>query len=100
MNSIRKTLLTIAYLLLPLTVAWSNTPPKAQQVSTKGRTIIIASDWDKAPYEFRNDKAEPAGFYVDVLTTILDEMEVTYEFKMMEAGKAVDAKVEGRIIVK
>ena len=95
MNSIRKTLLTIAYLLLPLTVAWSNTPPKAQQVSTKGRTIIIASDWDKAPYEFRNDKAEPAGFYVDVLTTILDEMEVPYEFKMMEAGKAKELFAKG-----
>ncbi|MBR1668626.1 MAG: transporter substrate-binding domain-containing protein [Bacteroidaceae bacterium] len=62
----------------------------AQQNYTTQHPIIITGDWDKPPYEFYNDQGVPAGFYIDVLTTILDEMKIPYKFQMMEASKAME----------
>ncbi len=84
----KKKLIATLCLFLPLMAGW-NGFLYAQQDSSK-RPVVIASDWDKAPYEFRNDKGEPAGYYVDVLTTILDDLDIPYQFQMMEASKATD----------
>ena len=68
----------------------------AQQDETVNRPIIITGDWDKPPYEFYNDQGAPSGFYIDLLTMILDEMGIPYKFQMMEASKAMDLFDSGK----
>ena len=82
--------LILTYLLLPAVATWNTTALQAQHTHETGRPLIIASDWDKPPYEFRNDQGQPAGFYTDVLRAILDDMQIPYRFEMMEASKAID----------
>lgn len=51
---------------------------------TEERPLIIVSDWEFPPYEFRNDLGEPDGYNVEVLTRILDYLEIPHRFIMQE----------------
>ena len=51
---------------------------------TKDRPLIIVSDWEFPPYEFRNDKGEADGYNVDVLNNILDQLKIPHKFVMQE----------------
>ena len=68
----------------------------AQVAYTAERPLIIACDWDKSPYEFRNDAGQPAGFNIDVLTAILDDMNIPYQFRMNEWSKVVEDFMQGK----
>ena len=68
----------------------------AQSKYTPERPLIIVCDWDKAPYEFRNDMGQPAGYNIDVLTEILDGMEIPYQFRMNEWSKVVEDFMQGK----
>ncbi|MBQ9666455.1 MAG: transporter substrate-binding domain-containing protein [Bacteroidaceae bacterium] len=96
MNKIAKIFFTAICLLLPFGGAEDGMMLHAQHAHESDHTLVIASDWDKPPYEFRNDMGNPAGFYVDVLTTILDELEIPYRFQMLEASKAIDLFEQGK----
>lgn len=50
--------------------------------------LVIVCDWDKPPYEFLDDKGEPAGSNIDVMTRILTDMGVQYRFVMKEWSNA------------
>ena len=43
---------------------------------TEEKPLIIVSDWEFPPYEFRNDHGEPDGYNVEVLNMILDKLNV------------------------
>ena len=47
--------------------------------------LVIACDWDAPPYEFLDDKGDPAGFTIDVLKAILQRMGIPYVFEMQES---------------
>lgn len=48
------------------------------------KPLIIMSDWEFPPYEFRNDMGEPDGYNVEVLTTILNKLGIPHQFVMKE----------------
>ena len=68
----------------------------AQTAYTAERPLIIVCDWDKPPYEFRNDAGLPVGFNVDVLTKILEDMKIPYQFRMNEWSKVVEDFMQGK----
>ena len=79
----------IRILLLSLFAAL---PVGAQQLTDRynsRRPVVIACDWDKPPYEFLDDKGNPAGSNVDVLTVIMKELGLPCQFVMKEWGNAV-----------
>ena len=51
---------------------------------TEDRPLIIVSDWEFPPYEFRNDRGEPDGYNVEVLDLILERLEIPHKFVMQE----------------
>ena len=51
---------------------------------TKDRPLTIVCDWDFQPYEFLNSDGQPAGYNVDVLSLILDKLEIPHKFVMEE----------------
>lgn len=51
---------------------------------TEERPLIIVSDWEFPPYEFRNDKGEPDGYNVEVLNKILSDLKIPHRFIMKE----------------
>ena len=56
---------------------------KLTDTYTTERPVVIACDWDKAPYEFLNDNGQPAGSNIDVIRIILkysEEAEPTLPF--------------------
>ena len=91
-----KHLLTTLYTFILLTASAIGAGLHAQNVYTDEKPLIIVCDWDKPPYEFRNDAGQPVGFNVDVLTTILDEMKIPYLFRMNEWSKVVDEFMQGK----
>lgn len=93
MKTIAKILILATGLLL---ASPGGTPLHAQQPYTTDRPLIIACDWDRPPFEYRNDYSQPAGFYVDVMTAILDEMGVPYKFQMQEWAKATESFEQGK----
>lgn len=64
----------------------------AQQLTdtyNRQRPVIIACDWNKAPYEFLNDQGEPTGSNIDVLKAIFQELDIPCRFVMKEWGNAI-----------
>ncbi len=51
---------------------------------TEERPLIIVSDWEFPPYEFRNDIGEPDGYNVEVLSKILDYLDIPHRYIMQE----------------
>ena len=91
---IRYILLCLCMLLLP----HGASSLYAQEQRKATRTIVFAGDWDKAPYEFfRDDSGLPAGFNVDVINAIMEEMNVPCQVKLEEWSKAVAAFERGDV---
>ena len=63
---------------------------------SKERPIVVACDWNKAPYEFLNDQGEPAGSNIDILEQIFKELNLPYRFVMKEWGNAVKTFESGK----
>ena len=53
------------------------------------RPVVMACDWDKPPYEYLNDKGEPAGTNIDVMRAIMKEMNLPIRFVMKDWGNAI-----------
>ena len=59
----------------------------AQALSEKynaERPVVVVCDWDKPPYEFLDDKGQPAGSNIDVLKAVMRELELPVKFVMKE----------------
>ena len=50
----------------------------------KGRPVIIVCDWDKPPYEFLDDKGQPAGSNIDVMQAVFKQLRIPCQFVMKE----------------
>ena len=57
---------------------------------TKERPLVIVCDWDFRPFEFVNVEGQPAGYNVDVLNLILDQLGIPHKFVMEEWNVATD----------
>jgi PAS domain-containing protein/ABC-type amino acid transport substrate-binding protein/anti-sigma regulatory factor (Ser/Thr protein kinase) len=55
------------------------------------RPLIIVSDWEFPPYEFRNDRGEPDGYNVEVLDLILNHLKIPHKYVMKEWYKCTEA---------
>jgi hypothetical protein len=59
----------------------------AQQLTetyTKQRPVVIVCDWDKAPYEFLNDKGQPSGSNINVMQAVMDKLNLPCQFVMKD----------------
>ena len=63
--------------LLPAEAQWA-------REYTEERPLVIVSDWEFPPYEFRNDNGEADGYNVEVLDLILDNLKVPHKYLMQE----------------
>ena len=57
---------------------------------TEERPIVIACDWDFRPFEFLDVEGKPAGYNIDVLNLILDQLHIPHKFVMQEWSIATD----------
>lgn len=93
---IKRLLIACVAMIMPWTTmqtAYGADADKRSKLASKydrERPLIIISDIDFAPYEYSNDNGEPTGYNVEVLTTILKEMGVAYEFQMLNWEEAYD----------
>ena len=73
-------------ILLTCLMLCSLLPAEAQWVReyTEERPLIIVSDWEFPPYEFRNDNGEADGYNVEVLDLILNTLKVPHKYVMQE----------------
>ena len=51
---------------------------------TEEKPLIIVCDWDFRPFEFTNAEGQPAGYNVDVLNEILNQLNIPHKFVMQE----------------
>ena len=42
------------------------------------KPLVIVCDWDLPPYEFLDDRGNPAGYNIDILDKILKEMNLKH----------------------
>ena len=59
----------------------------AQSLSSKyneKRPVVMVCDWDKPPYEFLNDKGEPAGTNIEAMKAVAKELDIPIKFVMKE----------------
>ncbi len=57
---------------------------------TEEHPLVIVGDWDFRPFEFVNVEGKPAGYNVDVLNLILDNLGIPHKFVMQEWHVATD----------
>ena len=57
---------------------------------TEEHPLVIVSDYDFRPFEFINSEGQPAGYNVDVLNLILDQLNIPHKFVMEEWHIATD----------
>ena len=85
--------------LLTLLLTMATLAADAQQLKdkyNKQRPVVVVCDWDKPPYEFLNDKGQPAGSNIDVISAVLDQMGLPYKFVMKEWSVALKTFERGR----
>ena len=52
--------------------------------------VIIACDWELPPYEYLDDDGQPTGYTVELLSTILDKLNVAYTYRMKGNAQNLD----------
>lgn len=57
---------------------------------TEEKPLVIVCDWDFRPFEFTNAEGQPAGYNVDVLNEILNQLNIPHKFVMQEWHVAVE----------
>ena len=57
---------------------------------TEEHPLVIVGDWDFRPFEFINIEGQPAGYNVDVLNLVLDQLGIPHRFVMQEWHVATD----------
>lgn len=83
------------YIIMAMTLilclpAWAQ-----PRVYDERHPVIIAGDWDKPPYEYQNDKGEPAGSNIDVMRAIMKQLGYPCKFILKEWGNALKAFERG-----
>lgn len=83
------------YIIMAMTLilclpAWAQ-----PRVYDEKHPVIIAGDWDKPPYEYQNDKGEPAGSNIDVMRAIMEQLGLPCKFVLKEWGNAIKAFERG-----
>lgn len=78
----RRVLLGVALATGPLCASFSSSAAgyDASLPYDQARPLVVAVDWNMAPYEFTDDRGEPRGYNVDMLKTMLGEIGVPYRF--------------------
>ena len=87
--------LTIAFLLLLAVI----TQAGAQALSgryKKNRPVVIACDHDLPPYSFIDEKGQPTGLHVDIVRSIIEELDVPCRFMAEERSAARKDFEQGR----
>ncbi|SEW14377.1 Signal transduction histidine kinase [Prevotella aff. ruminicola Tc2-24] len=79
--------ITVLVLLLGCTHIAHAQLKKAYDAETP---LVIACNWDMAPYEFNNE-GEPDGYNIQLLGTILDKLQIQYKVLMTEGEEAMAA---------
>lgn len=90
-----KHLLYIRYIMVVALLILTLPLLAQQRVYDKQHPLIIAGDWDKPPFEYQNDKGEPAGFNIDVMRAIMEELDIPYQFMLKEWGNAIKSFEHG-----
>ncbi len=83
-SSICRQFVVCLAMLLPMTAT-----AKPADRYTKERPLVIVSDWEFPPYEFRSSNGAPTGFNIDVVNAILDKLKIPHKFVMKEWSHAV-----------
>jgi len=55
------------------------------------RKLVVACDWDFAPYEFINGDGHADGFNVELLSTILHRLDIPYEIMVKARSQCINA---------
>ncbi len=63
---------------------------------TEEKPLVIVSDWDFHPFEFLNTSGEPAGYNVELLSLILDRLQIPHRFVMQEWHVATSSFENGK----
>ena len=85
-------IMTLIAALLTVSTAWGDAPRQKTQYQRRydaAHPVIIVGDWDKPPYEFQDDTGKPAGTNVEVMTEILDQLDIPYKFVLKEWANAL-----------
>ena len=61
----------------------------------RSKPLRIVGDWDKPPFEFLNDKGEPAGSNIDLIKIICEKLDIDYEITLKEWSSALKAFERG-----
>ena len=79
-----KRLYTYIMMLLLSAIAIKSMAQQLSDTYTKQRPVIIVCDWDKAPYEYLNDKGQPSGSNIDVMQAVMKELKLPCRFVMKD----------------
>ena len=79
-----KRLYTYIIMLLLSATATRSMAQQLTETYTKQRPVVIVCDWDKAPYEFLNDKGQPSGSNIDVMQAVMDKLNLPCQFVMKD----------------
>lgn len=89
MRSPTRYILLIALLTLTAVDTLTAQDTKLSKRYTKERPVTVICDWDKPPYEYLNNSGIPAGSNIDIMSTILKELNLPHRFVMKEWGNAI-----------
>ena len=63
---------------------------------TKENPLVYVDAWDLWPYVFLDEEGNPTGYNVDLLKTILEELDIPYEIHLKPTSKALNDLFNGQ----
>lgn len=85
----------IRYITLAILFIVSLTIQAQHRTYDNQHPVVIVGDWDKPPYEYQNDRGEPAGSNIDVMRAIMKQLDIPCKFVLKEWGNAIKAFERG-----
>ncbi|MBQ2949894.1 MAG: transporter substrate-binding domain-containing protein [Prevotella sp.] len=63
---------------------------------TEEHPLTIIADWDFPPYDYRNNNGNPSGYHVELISTMLDELNIPYTYVMREWSQSLELFSQGK----
>ena len=78
----------LIFIICHLSLITSQAQALSEKYNAK-RPVVMVCDWDKPPYEYLNDKGEPAGSNIDAMRAVMKELGIPIQFMMKEWSVAL-----------
>ena len=89
-------LFTLAFTSIKIFILKKNVDNEIIAKNNFNRTMIVVADIDYEPYSFINEKGEPAGHDIELISAIANKMKYNLDIRLMKWKDCIETAITGK----